>query len=224
MPEIRVLIVDDHAILREGLRALLSYYDDVEVVGEAQDGGEALRLVEAVHPDIVLMDIAMPGMNGLEATRKIHDQFPGTQVLVLTQYEDWQYVMPLLKAGAAGFILKKALGEDLISAIRAIARGESFLYPPVAKVVLEQIQQGGEAAQIQNEELTVREREILSYIVGGLTNRQIAQSLSLSIKTVEWHRGNIMEKLGARSVAELVQYALKQDLEAWLSFKASADE
>jgi DNA-binding NarL/FixJ family response regulator len=224
MPEIRVLIVDDHAILREGLRALLSYYDDVEVVGEAQDGGEALRLVEAVHPDIVLMDIAMPGMNGLEATRKIHDQFPGTQVLVLTQYEDWQYVMPLLKAGAAGFILKKALGEDLISAIRAIARGESFLYPPVAKVVLEQIQQVGEAAQIQNEELTVREREILSYIVGGLTNRQIAQSLSLSIKTVEWHRGNIMEKLGARSVAELVQYALKQDLEAWLSFKASADE
>jgi DNA-binding NarL/FixJ family response regulator len=224
MPEIRVLIVDDHAILREGLRALLSYYDDVEVVGEAQDGGDALRLVEAVHPDIVLMDIAMPGMNGLEATRKIHDQFPGTQVLVLTQYEDWQYVMPLLKAGAAGFILKKALGEDLISAIRAIARGESFLYPPVAKVVLEQIQQGGEAAQIQNEELTVREREILSYIVGGLTNRQIAQSLSLSIKTVEWHRGNIMEKLGARSVAELVQYALKQDLEAWLSFKASADE
>jgi DNA-binding NarL/FixJ family response regulator len=224
MPEIRVLIVDDHAILREGLRALLSYYDDVEVVGEAQDGGDALRLVEAVHPDIVLMDIAMPGMNGLEATRKIHDQFPGTQVLVLTQYEDWQYVMPLLKAGAAGFILKKALGEDLISAIRAIARGESFLYPPVAKVVLEQIQQVGEAAQIQNEELTVREREILSYIVGGLTNRQIAQSLSLSIKTVEWHRGNIMEKLGARSVAELVQYALKQDLEAWLSFKASADE
>jgi DNA-binding NarL/FixJ family response regulator len=224
MPEIRVLIVDDHAILREGLRALLSYYDDVEVVGEAQDGGDALRLVEAVHPDIVLMDIAMPGMNGLEATRKIHDQFPGTQVLVLTQYEDWQYVMPLLKAGAAGFILKKALGEDLISAIRAIARGESFLYPPVAKVVLEQIQQGGEAAQIQNEELTVREREILSHIVSGLTNRQIAQSLSLSIKTVEWHRGNIMEKLGARSVAELVQYALKQDLEAWLSFKASADE
>jgi DNA-binding NarL/FixJ family response regulator len=221
MSKIRVLVVDDHAILREGLRALLSYYEDVEVVGEAHDGGEALELVESLEPEIVLMDIAMPGMNGLEATRQIHDKFPYTQVLVLTQYEEWQYVMPLLKAGAAGYVLKRALGAELISAIRAIASGDSFLYPPVAKIVLEQIQRTGEPTSGQSKDLTPREREVLSHIISGETNRQIARTLSLSIKTVEWHRSNIMEKIGVNSVAELVQYAMKHELKEWLPFNAN---
>jgi DNA-binding NarL/FixJ family response regulator len=222
--KIRILIVDDHAILREGLRALLSYYDDVDVVGEAQDGLEALQLVEKVKPDIVLMDIAMPEMNGFEATRQIYERFPNTRVLVLTQYEDWQYVMPLLKAGAEGYILKRALGADLISAVRAISKGDSFLYPPVAKVVLDQIQQSGDRLAAQTKDLTGREKEVLAHIMEGKTNRQIALELSLSIKTVEWHRCNIMEKLGVSSLAELVHYAFKYDLGLSLSLFPTSDE
>ncbi|MDP2778449.1 MAG: response regulator transcription factor, partial [Anaerolineales bacterium] len=129
---IRILLVDDHAILREGLRALLSYYPDVEVVGEAEDGLQAIEYVESLSPDIVLMDIAMPGMNGLEATRRIRQKHPNIHVLILTQYEDQPYVLNLLRAGVSGYVLKRALGVDLINALRAVARGESFLYPPVA--------------------------------------------------------------------------------------------
>lgn len=224
MSKIRILIVDDHAILREGLRALLSYYDDVDVVGEAQDGLEALQLVEKTKPDIVLMDIAMPGMNGFEATRQISERFPNTHVLVLTQYEDWQYVMPLLKAGAEGYILKRALGADLISAVRAISKGDSFLYPPVAKVVLDQVQQSGDRLSVQTKDLTGREKEVLAYIMEGKTNRQIAHVLSLSIKTVEWHRSNIMEKLGVSSLAELVHYVFKYDLGLSLSLFPTSDK
>lgn len=224
MNKIRILIVDDHAILREGLRALLSYYDDVEVVGEAQDGLEALTLVEKIQPDIVLMDIAMPGMNGFEATRRIYERFPNTHVLVLTQYEEWQYVMPLLKAGADGYILKRALGSDLISAVRAIYRGDSFLYPPVAKVVLDQVQQSGDKPAAHTKDLTMREKEVLALIMEGKTNRQIALELSLSIKTVEWHRSNIMEKLGVNSLAELMHYAYKYDLGLSLPKFPGSDE
>ncbi len=211
MTRIKVLIVDDHAILREGLRALLSYFEDIEVVGEASDGQEAMQLVEALQPDIVLMDIIMPVMNGFEATRQIHEKYPNSRVLILTQHEEWQYVMPLLKAGAAGFILKKAVGADLVSAIRTIAKGDSFLYPPVAKTVLSQIQGAPQESDKQPKELTAREREVLHHIVRGETNRQIAYALGLSIKTVEWHRSNIMEKLGAKSVADLVKLALQYE-------------
>ncbi|RCK77185.1 MAG: DNA-binding response regulator, LuxR family [Anaerolineae bacterium] len=217
MKKIKLLIVDDHAILREGLRALLSYFEDIEIVGEAANGEEAIELVKSLQPDIVLMDIIMPGMNGFEATRIIHEQFPQSRVLVLTQHEEWQYVMPLLKAGAAGFILKKAVGADLISAIRTIAKGESFLYPPVAKTVLDQIQGSPTASDKQHKELTFREREVLAHILRGETNRQIAYALGLSIKTVEWHRSNLMEKLGARSLADLVKFALKYEQELWLN-------
>lgn len=211
MKQIKVLIVDDHAILREGLRALLSYFEDIEVVGEASDGQQAIQLVKTLQPDIVLMDIIMPVMNGFEATQRIHDLFPASRVLVLTQHEEWQYVMPLLKAGASGFILKKAVGADLISAIRTIAQGESFLYPPVAKIVLEQIQNTPQHHEKQPKELTLREKEVLAHILQGETNRQIAHALGLSIKTIEWHRSNLMEKLGARSVADLVKFALQYD-------------
>ncbi|MBI3915272.1 MAG: response regulator transcription factor [Chloroflexi bacterium] len=167
MPKIRVILVDDHAILREGLRALLSYYDDVQVVGEAQDGTESVNRTEELQPDIVLMDIAMPGMNGLEATRLIREKFPQTRVLILTQHEDPQYVLPLLQAGASGFVPKRALGTDLINALRVVARGETFLYPTAATTVVEEIRRRHEDAATAPESLTHRELEILKHIVSA---------------------------------------------------------
>ena len=136
---IRLLLVDDHAILRDGLRALLSYYPDVEVVGEAEDGLQAIEAVESLTPDVILMDIAMPGMNGLEATHRIRQSHPESRILVLTQYDDKRYVLPFLRAGVSGYVVKRALGSDLINAVRAVAKGESFLYPSVASTVLEQL-------------------------------------------------------------------------------------
>jgi DNA-binding NarL/FixJ family response regulator len=209
---IRLLLVDDHAILRDGLRALLSYYPDVEVVGEAEDGFQAIEEVERLAPDVVLMDIAMPGMNGLEATRRIRQGYPETRILVLTQYDDQRYVLPFLRAGVSGYVVKRALGSDLIDAVRAVAKGESFLYPTVANTVLEELRQPlGEGLQAGSP-LTPREQDILRHVAAGETSRQIALVLNLSVKTVEWHRGNLMNKLGLRSVAELVRYAIEHGL------------
>ena len=201
----RVLLADDHAILIEGLRAYLSYYDDVEVVGEAHDGAEALASVAELQPDIVLMDIAMPGINGITATRLIREQYPQTRVLVLTQHEEKQYVLALLKAGASGYILKRALGSDLINALRTVARGGTFLYPTVATLLVEEMKH-------PTVSLTPREAEVLQHIVRGETSSQIADSLSLSVKTVEWHRSNLMSKLNVHGVADLVRYALEHGL------------
>lgn len=212
MDKIRVLVVDDHAILREGLRALLGYYDDVEVIGEAQDGAEGVARVGELQPDIALMDIAMPGMNGLEATRAIRQQYPQTRVLILTQHEDPQYVLPLLEAGASGFVSKRALGNDLINALRVVARGDTFLYPTAATMVVEEIRRRRDEAVVPAESLTPRELEILKHIVAGKTNLQIAAELSISVKTVEWHRSNLMSKLDVHSVADLVRYALEHEL------------
>ena len=209
---IRVLMVDDHAILREGLRALLSYYEDVEVVGEAQDGAEAVARVGELLPDVVLMDIAMPGMNGLEATRLIRERYPQTRVLILTQHEDPQYVVPLLQAGASGFVTKRALGTDLINALRVVARGDTFLFPAAATTVVEEIRRRSETPEAAPEPLTPRELEILNLIVAGETNSQIAATLSISVKTVEWHRANLMSKLDVHSVADLVRYAMEHEL------------
>ena len=203
--EIRVLLADDHAVLTAGLRALLSYYDDVEVVGETRDGAEAVALVAEFRPDVVLMDIAMPGMNGLEATRLIREQHPETRVLILTQHGERQYVLALLKAGASGYVLKRALGSDLIAALRAVANGETFLYPAVSTVVVEEMQAPGES-------LTPREMEVLELVVRGETSPQIAENLSLSVKTVEWHRNNLMSKLDVHNVAGLVRYAFQHGL------------
>lgn len=211
MTKIRVLLVDDHAILREGLRALLSCYDDVQVVGEAKNGAVALEQVEALQPDVVIMDIAMPVMDGFESTRLIRQKYPQTRVLVLTQYEDKEYVVPLLRAGASGFVLKQALGADLINALRTVAQGETFLYPAVATVALEELRKPPKEDET-GKTLTPREHEILQYIVSGKTNAQIATVLALSVKTIEWHRGNLMSKLGVHSVADLVRYALQHRL------------
>lgn len=213
MSKIRLLIVDDHPILCQGLRALLRYYDDIEVVGEAHTGEEAIARVDEWEPDVVLMDIAMPGMNGIETTRRIRQEHPQTRVLVLTQHEERQYVIPVLRAGASGYLLKSALSSDLITALRAVARGETFLYSPLSSVLVEELQRYQvESPAIGPESLTPREREILQHIAEGKTNNQIAAELSLSVKTVEWHRTNLMSKLDVHNAAELVRYALEHGL------------
>jgi DNA-binding NarL/FixJ family response regulator len=207
VPEIRVLLADDHAILSAGLRALLDYYDDIEIVGDARDGTQAVQLAGELCPDVVLMDIAMPGLNGVEATRLIRQQYPHTQVLVLSQHGERQYVSAVLRAGASGYILKRALGSDLVEALRAVARGETYVHPEVSTVLVEEVRSPGEP-------LTPREKEILAHIVHGETNSRIAASLSLSVKTVEWHRSNLMGKLNVHSAAELVRIALERGLVA----------
>lgn len=209
MSKIRVLLVDDHTILRVGLRSFLGYYDDIQVVGEASDGAAAVALVKELQPDVVLMDIAMPGVNGIQATRLIREQYPETKVLILSQYKDPQYVLPLLRAGASGYILKDALGTDLLNALRGVARGETFLGPSIVKVLAEEVRHPGEVKEDTADTLTPRERQILRFIAQGQTNAQIAELLSISLNTVEWHRANVMNKLGAHTGADLVRYALQ---------------
>jgi DNA-binding NarL/FixJ family response regulator len=186
--KIRVLLVDDHAILREGLRVLLHLSDDIEVVAEAADGWEALAMVSQGAPNVVVMDMAMPGMGGLEATRRIRDEYPHTRVLVLSQHEDERYVLPVLRAGAAGYVLKRAVSDELVTAIRTVSRGQSFLPPSVAQIVLQDYRQGVEAEAAEDEHgLTPRENEVLKLVVEGYTSKEIAEMLFLSKKTVMCH-------------------------------------
>ena len=212
MSRIKVLVVDDHAMFRQGIRSLLETCDDIDVVGEAADGSEAVEEVRRVAPHVVLMDIGMPVMGGVEATRRIQKEAPNTRVLVLTQYEDSEYVLSMLRAGAKGYISKTATGEELVSAIRTVHRGESFLYPSAATMLVEEylMRHGGEKDEY--ERLTDREREILQLVAEGRTNREIADRLFISVKTVLRHRTNIMEKLGFHNRTELIKYAISKGL------------
>jgi two-component system, NarL family, response regulator NreC len=212
MPNIRVLLADDHAIVREGLCALLSHFDDIEVVGQAQDGQEAVARTVAQQPDVVIMDIVMPGMNGLEATRQIRQQCPHTRVIVLTQHDDRQFVLSFLQAGASGYVLKQALGTDLVNAVRLIASGGMTLDPRISATVIGQIRhpRGDGAPAIES--LTRREREILSYIAHGMSNVQIAAKLSVSVNTIVTHRANLMSKLMIHKATDLVRFALENGL------------
>jgi DNA-binding NarL/FixJ family response regulator len=208
---IRLLVVDDHAIVREGIGSLLARRKDIEIVGQAADGKQALDAVATLQPDVVLMDIAMPVMNGLEATREIHKAFPATRVLVLTQYENKEYVMPLLRAGAVGYIIKNARASELIDAIRAVYDEGVYLPPRITRavvnVIAEAAAEGGEPAL-----LTEREIQVVRLVAEGLSSREIADQLHISAKTVDTHRANIMEKLGVRHSAELVKYAIRKGL------------
>jgi DNA-binding NarL/FixJ family response regulator len=211
MDKIRVLLVDDHAIMRDGIRALLSLQEDIEIVADASNGTEAVEATQTLHPDVVLMDIAMPGMDGLEATRRITRQNPKTKVLILTQYDNKEYILSAIKAGSSGYLPKRALGSELVSAIRAVYRGESFLYPSAATALMEDYRQ-----QVKGEDdydqLTPREREILKLIAEGHTSQEIADSLFISLKTVLGHRSRLMEKLGLKNRTELIKYALRKGL------------
>ena len=214
MQKIRVLVVDDHTIVRDGICALLALVGDIEVVGEAANGSEALKMVKELEPNVVLMDIAMPIMGGLEATRRIRKEFPRTKVLVLTQYDDKEYVFPVIEAGAAGFISKVAASSELALGIRSIYHGDSYLSPSVARLLLEDYQHGagGRVSQDPYEQLTDRERDVLKLMVEGYTTQEIADMLVVSRKTVEGHKTNLMAKLGIHNRTELIKYALRKGI------------
>jgi NarL family two-component system response regulator LiaR len=213
MTIVRVLLVDDHAILRAGLRSLLAAYSDIKVVGEAANGTEALARVDELKPDVVVIDIAMPGVNGLVATRQILQAHPKTKILILTQYDNKEYVLPLMKVGASGYVLKQSVDTDLVAGIRAVARGESFLHPSVAKVILDAYLQeshpGGDDPYTQ---LTAREREVLILVAQGHSTREIAALLQISSNTVDVHRAHMMQKLDLHNVAEVSAYAVRHGL------------
>jgi DNA-binding NarL/FixJ family response regulator len=213
---IRVLLVDDHTILRQGVRALLARESDMEVIGEAGDGVEAIDLVSNLHPDVVVMDVVMPRMNGLEATRKLRELYPELRILILSMYDDNEYVTQIIQAGAAGYVLKHAAGNDLVSAIRDVHKGASFLYPPIAAKLIDdyvrRYNNKEEEEAAEGEPLTPRERQVLTLIAEGHTNGQIAELLDVSRKTVDTHRANAMRKLELHDVTELVKYALRTGL------------
>ena len=214
MPKIRVLVVDDHTIVRDGICALLRLAGDIEVVGEAANGREALEMAKKLMPDVVLMDIAMPNMDGLEATRRIRKEFPKVKVLVLTQYDAKEYVFPVIEAGASGFISKTAASSELVSGIRSVYRGDSFLSPSAARILVEDYQQEASIRKEQDpyKQLTDREREILKLLAEGYTTRKIADMLVISVKTVEGHKTNLMSKLDIHNRTDLVKYALRKGI------------
>ena len=210
--QIRVLLADDHKLVRAGIRSLLENLPEVEVVAEASDGREAIRLVEQNEPQIVLMDLAMPGLNGLEATRYLTRTFPEVRVLILSIYADEEHVYQALRAGAAGYLLKGAATEELELAIRSVGRGETYLSPPVSKPVIMEYIRRTNVGMTSREQLSPRQAQILKLIAEGMTTKQVAMELEISVKTVESHRAALMMRVGVHDVAGLVRYAVKVGL------------
>ena len=213
MPPVRILIVDDHALLRAGLRSLLQGIPWVEVVGEASDGREALELVASLHPDLLLMDIAMPNMNGLMATERICSGFPDVRVIILSMHSAEEFVGQAVRAGAAGYLLKNAESMELELAIKVVAGGGSYLTPAVSQQVMSSYMQlVGGALPLPVKSVTPRQKEILQLIAEGNSTKQIAQSLKISVKTVETHRTQLMERLDIHDIPGLVRYAMRTGL------------
>ncbi|MBI4186862.1 MAG: response regulator transcription factor [Chloroflexi bacterium] len=212
MSKIRVLIADDHAIVREGLRTLLQAQTDIEVVGEAINGEDAVSKAKETQPDIVLMDITMPGMNGLEATQHIKRSNPVVKVLALTMHEGDEYFFKILEAGASGYFIKGGYSSELVSALRSVYQGDVFIYPSMTKKLLsdylQRVKVGHDTESYDG--LTGREREVLKLIAEGYTSQEIADRLTLSVATVQTHRAHIMAKLSLRSPAELIKYAIRR--------------
>ena len=210
----KVLLVDDHTLFREGIRALLSTAPDIEVIGEAADGKQAIELAEELSPDIVVMDLVMPGMAGIQAAQHLHDRHPDMKILILSMYDDDEYVCQILKSGASGYVLKRAASDDLLRAIREVDKGGSALHPTVAaKLIKDYVRKAKSTEQRDSgSTLTARESEILKLVAEGYTNQQIADMLGLGRKTVDTHRTNIMRKLDLHNVTALVKYALKRGL------------
>jgi len=209
---VRVLLADDHTILREGVRSLLAGEADIEVVGEASDGREVMEQIPRSRPDVVVMDMVMPHMDGLAATREIKCRYPDVRVLILSMYDDDEYVQQVIAAGASGYVLKRVAADDLVRAIREVHGGASFLHPPIAAKLIEDYVRrlAAESEPLgPRDPLTAREREVLRLVAEGHTNQEVAGLLSVSRKTVESHRANIMRKLGLHDVTELVKYAIR---------------
>lgn len=207
--KIRILLADDHSVVRQGFRRILESQEDMEIVGEASNGREAVQLAAELKPDLVVMDVAMPELNGIEATRRLSEASEKTRVLALSMHRDAVYVREILRAGARGYLLKDAFDSDLVTAVRAVARGEAYLSPAVSDIVLADYRQH---VTDPIDLLTTREREVLQLIAEGKTNKEIAGLLNLSVYTVEAHRGRIMEKLNLHSTGELVRFAVRKGL------------
>jgi two-component system, NarL family, response regulator NreC len=209
MKRIRILLADDHAVVRQGFKMILSSQSDMEIVGEAGNGREAVELAEELKPDIVVMDVAMPELNGIEATRRLASSVPHARVVALSMHKDNVYVREILRAGARGYLLKDSVAGDLVSAIRAVAQGEGYISPAVSNAVLDDYRK-----HVTNpiDLLSSREREVLQMLAEGKTNKEIAVVLNLSVYTVDAHRGRIMEKLNVHSINELVRFAVRNGL------------
>jgi DNA-binding NarL/FixJ family response regulator len=208
MARLRVLLVDDHALVRAGIRSLLQELPDVEVVAEASDGAQALQLAEREQPDVVLMDIAMKGMNGLEAAAKLRERQPGVKIVILSMHTSEEYVLLALRAGAAAYLIKDSATAELGLALNSVMRGETYLSPAISRQVVDgYVQRVGTGAGA--DPLTQRQRQVLKHIAEGRSTKEIAFELDLSVKTIETHRAQIMERLGIRDVAGLVRYAMR---------------
>jgi DNA-binding NarL/FixJ family response regulator len=209
MKRIRILLADDHAVVRQGFRMILSAHADLEIVGEAGNGREAVELAAALRPDVVVMDVTMPELNGIEATRRLTAENPHIRVVALSMHKDSVYVREILRAGARGYLLKDSVADDLVAAVRAVASGEGYLSPAVSNAVLDDYRK-----HVTNpiDLLSSREREVLQMLAEGKTNKEIAVTLNLSVYTVDAHRGRIMEKLNVHSINELVRFAVRNGL------------
>jgi len=215
MEKIRVVLADDHTVVRQGLRALLMSEEDIEIVGEAENGRQAFQLVKKLLPDVAVIDIAMPVLNGLEATRQITRSVPSTKVLILSSYSDDEYVQQLTEAGAAGYLVKQTAATDLLKAIRETHKGNAFFSPAIAKRLRDQCRESfvtGQPVKRRSDYLTTREAEVLQLIAEGRANKQIAAELCISIKTVEKHRQQVMNKLGIHDVAGLTRHAISKGI------------
>lgn len=211
--KISILIVDDHTLLRDGIRALLEEQPDIVVVGQAEDGREAVRLVGQLRPNVVLMDIAMPLLNGLEATRQIKREYPEINVLILTMYDHEEYFRQVLEVGASGYIVKRAAASELVAAIRAVNRGEAVLSPSITRLLLEDyLQRYSNKTESDPDALSPREREVLQLIAEGKTSREIAEIMHLSVKTIQSHRTSLMQKLDLHDRGELIKYAIQKKI------------
>lgn len=209
---IRVLIADDHGVMRAGLRAMLEIDPSIEVLGEAANGEEAIQLAGELHPDIVILDIGMPGIDGIETTRRLKKLFPNMQVLILSVYEDQSLLQGAIRAGASGFVIKRAAGEELMDALQAVSQGYMYIHPAITRLLLNDLTPAVDRKNHALETLTPRELEVMGYIIRGFTNRQIAESLFISMRTVEGHRASLLGKLGLKNRVELVEFAEKYGL------------
>ncbi len=218
-PKIRLVIADDHAVVRQGTRSLLEREEDMEVVGEAGDGEQAVRLIEQLKPDVSIIDIAMPKLNGVEVTRQVKSRCPSTAVLILTAYDDDEYVFAILEAGAAGYLLKDVDSQEVVGAVRAVHAGESILHPAIARKVINRFSSAASAKAAEEKpalELSERETQVLKMAAKGMSNKDIASELNISMRTVQGHLSSIFNKLGVGSRTEAIFQAAKR---GWVSFE-----